>query len=522
MKCHTSHNSGIWRCFCAVALLLTLASATCANAQTTPTYYAAACGTGGGTAGTICLAGTGATPEAAAAPVAKGVDNFMVNTYDSPNGNGTAATSYYQVSNSTYQGCHLQNQAPPAGVGGNFCGFHWTMQPTELCQNYLANQCVPETPTNMGETVLVTVTTTAPAGYNANCGQADTGYQYAQVPGTSGQPPPSIMEQTQGAQTGCAVAVYGCVYEQPIGSLPGTYICNQQYTGTNYTQTPTSQPPATPAAGNCATAGKQTDCISPSTDGCGTVNGNQVCPQAIAPGSCVSYASGAVACGVAAAADAPQNPPGPTTSTGAAAPAAAAVTDTPNTQCSGTCQSSTAYYYTHTTVQSSSGAVSTTSTQAGNPSSTGAVPTSTTGTGTGGGGGLGGCAGTTGDPCTTAPVPNAANGDCGASANAANCTTTGSPLPSVNWTGDSWSGSTTAFVNAVETGPIGTAVTGLSNAWPSGGSCPAETVKLTTLNYTADYGTPLCNIWQSAALPILSDTMLAIWSIAAVIVFMSA
>ena len=162
MKCHTSHNSGIWRCFCAVALLLTLASATCANAQTTPTYYAAACGTGGGTAGTICLAGTGATPEAAAAPVAKGVDNFMVNTYDSPNGNGTAATSYYQVSNSTYQGCHLQNQAPPAGVGGNFCGFHWTMQPTELCQNYLANQCVPETPTNMGETVLVTVTTTAP------------------------------------------------------------------------------------------------------------------------------------------------------------------------------------------------------------------------------------------------------------------------------------------------------------------------------------------------------------------------
>ena len=522
MKCHTSHNSGIWRCFCAVALLLTLASATCANAQTTTTYYASGCATGGGNAGTVCLAGTAGSPEAAAEPVGSGLNNFMAQTYNSANGNGTAATSMYQVSGSTFTGCHPSGSPPPAEVGANLCGYAWTMRPTERCQQYLSNQCVPDTPRNLGANPQVTVSTTAPTGYNGNCGVADTGYQTAEIAGTATSAPPTIMEQTQGAQKGCAVAVYGCIFLSAIGSLPSEYVCTEQYTGTSYTQSNPYQPAQTPSSGNCVSSGTQSACTSTNKTGCGTVNGNQVCPQAIAPGTCVSYATGGVACGVAAPADTPQNPPGPTTNTGAAAPPTAAVTDTLTTQCSPTCQSGTAYYYSHTTVQSSSSAVSTTSTQAGNPSSTGAVPTSTTGTGTGGGGGLGGCAGTTGDPCTTAPVPNAANGDCGASANAANCTTTGSPPPRVNWSGDSWSGSTTAFVNAVDTGPIGTAVTGLSNAWPSGGSCPAETVKLATLNYTADYGTPLCNIWQSAALPILSDTMLAIWSIAAVIVFMSA
>lgn len=465
MKCHTSHNSGIWRCFCAVALLLTLASATCASAQTTQQYI-----------------------------------------WESNNNwTGTTVTTY----------CEIPDQCAQTGAGLlNEQAHNATYCTKTRCTTYGGATCTPDSePTGAGQTTECEIKYTYTGSYGSGSGQnGPWGFTSVALPTNWGN-----CTQHNGSVSGLTAPISaagtdksGCVYvpdpNQVCGSIPGItqgMVCGVYYTGA-WESAPSTQGTGT---SSCVTAGATTACATAGgTNGppCGTVNGDQACAAAMPPNGCVSYADGAMAC-LGNAASAPSD--APTTAGGSPAPAAATFqfgapmpVATNNTS---------VYYYSQSTVENS-----------GTPLFS--QPATGTGTGTGGSGSTTGCAGTSTTPCVTQPVPNAANGDCGASANAANCTTTGSPLPSVNWTGDSWSGSTTAFVNAVETGPIGTAVTGLSNAWPSGGSCPAETVKLTTLNYTADYGTPLCNIWQSAALPILSDTMLAIWSIAAVIVFMSA
>lgn len=526
--CHsrTLRNFGILLFFCAVVCPALFVSRVC-DAQTASVYYASGCSGASGNSGTICLDASGPSPSAAADPVASGIDNFMVSTYDSPNGNGTSATTYYQVTGSSFQGCNAQGSSSGgAVVGGNVCNFAWTASPTAKCYSYLANQCVPDTPNYLGDSVLVSVTTTAPSGYNPSCGVADTGYQYAMVPGSSGQPPPSVLDSTSPSSTGCAMAVYGCIWEQAIGSLPGTWLCAEQFTGSNFDPNGTSAPSvsSSPASGNCVTFSGVQSCISSDSTGCGTFNGNQVCPQAIQPGSCVSYSSGGIACGVAAPGDAPPAS-APTASGGAAASPTGIVTDTANARCSSGCSSTTSYYYSHSVVSSSSSAVQSVSTSPGAPSSIGALPSSSSsssGSSSGaGGGGLGGCSGTSASPCVTSPLPNAANGDCAAMG--LDCSLAGNPLPSTSgWSSDSWSGAYAAFLASVDASPIATSVSAIENAWPSGASCPALMVDITTLHQSFDYGSEICSLWSSAAVPVLSATMLAFWSLCGVVIFLSA
>lgn len=332
--------------------------------------------------------------------------------------------------------------------------------------------------------------------------------------------PPSAVTQcagrsgygTVGGQTNSAPAYArdsdNCVYS---GTGPSSGVCtglsatnltcSVQYTGA--TDAFAGQGPAT-AASNCVTGPAGTACVQTSGSGadqCGTMNGDQVCPSALPPGTCVSYNSGGVAC---SAAGPPSSAAFPSTevpqASGGNAPPSAVVTNT----------STTSNYYSSTTIAGQTGTTA---------AASGGVNVGNGGSGTGSGGSQsGGCGASGQSPCSTTDANAAADGNC----SAGDCSVGGNPMPTYDWSSDSWSGATTSFWNAVAAGPIGSAVSGISANWPSGASCPAETVAITTLNMTADYGTPLCNVWENSAVPVLSAVMLAVWSIVAVFIFLSA
>lgn len=261
---------------------------------------------------------------------------------------------------------------------------------------------------------------------------------------------------------------------------------------------------------NCVTGSNGTYCAQTQGSGagqCGTVNGDQVCPGAAPAGGCVSFQDGSMAC-TAGSPNAPNN----------GTPGQAATPTTTVTVQNGDGTSTTLNYFSSATVAASSGPTATASggQNVGNggagPGQCGSTadPCAVTG-GSGGGGGTG--------------SGSAADGDCSADGTGAQCGSgTGSPnpMPTYDWSSDSWSNALVSFWGAVAGSPVGQAANGISSAWPDGGSCPGAHVDLGTVNYTADFGTPFCSTWDSSAAPTLAAVMLAVWSICAVFIFLSA
>jgi hypothetical protein len=118
--------------------------------------------------------------------------------------------------------------------------------------------------------------------------------------------------------------------------------------------------------------------------------------------------------------------------------------------------------------------------------------------------------------------PNAANGDCGATG--VNCTSSGDAVvPGTPSAGcSSYEACFQTFWTAVQSAPLVTAITGLSTAWPSG-ACPTYTLTLATIpGHTFDYGTTMCSLWGTYALPALSGTTMVVWSLVGIFILMSA
>lgn len=257
---------------------------------------------------------------------------------------------------------------------------------------------------------------------------------------------------------------------------------------------------------NCAVSAGVTACVQNQGSGkdqCGTFNGDQVCPSALPNNSCVFFASGGSACtvsggaiGAGAPVDASGQPLGATgfVSNGAPGDVKGGVT---------------ANYYGPTVMAGASGA-------AGTPGGTNVGNGGSGGTGTGTQTGT--CGSDLSSPCSVTNANASADGDC----SSGDCSTGSNGMPTYDWSSDSWDGALLSFWNAVQGGPIGSAVGGISGNWPDGGSCPVEFVRISTLNVVADYGTPLCNVWEQDALPVFSAVMLAVWSITAVFIFLSA
>ena len=125
----------------------------------------------------------------------------------------------------------------------------------------------------------------------------------------------------------------------------------------------------------CQSAGGTMICDTQSAAGanCGSYNGDQVCVQSVAPGTCASFRGGAAVCQQAAGTSAVQSPPAPNNGT-AGQPAAPDETVTSS--------AGTVNYYSSATVARSSAATTTTG-AAGSGTNTGVVPGAVAGTGSG-------------------------------------------------------------------------------------------------------------------------------------------
>jgi hypothetical protein len=223
---------------------------------------------------------------------------------------------------------------------------------------------------------------------------------------------------------------------------------------------------------------------------CGTFNGDQVCVGTIAPGTCVSYSSGGVAC---------VSTPGhtaPVPSTSGTPDTALATENGPG--------GPEVDYFSQGQVAASGTVVTTSAPTGGLPLGSQTLP---------------------GSAVSSGPIsvsPNAGNGDCGASANAADCAAkgAGTGLPDTS-TSLTYEGITNSFRSAVAGSPTGLLVTDIESAWPSG-SCSLSPVSLGTLpGHSLDYGTPFCSMVTTLTTP-LAAIMLACFAVLGVLIILSA
>jgi hypothetical protein len=245
---------------------------------------------------------------------------------------------------------------------------------------------------------------------------------------------------------------------------------------------------------DCQSFGSTISCTTQSATGvyCGTYNGDQVCLGAVPAGKCVAFASGGAACTVAAGSSA-QSPPAPDTgSAGTAATPTASLTQT----VSGT--TTTTNYYNSTVVAASHNAVSA-------PGSTGTSTGTTTGTTS---------TGTTVNGSVSV-VPNAANGDCGASS--VGCTADGT-VPTLSTQPTAGSSLNTYFA-ALSSVPIVAAFSGIGSAWSGiSASCPTWSLSMFSHTYTIDAHCSMIEGMGSA----LAAIMLAIYTLIGFRIVMSA
>lgn len=287
---------------------------------------------------------------------------------------------------------------------------------------------------------------------------------------------------------GCAFSVAPSMIVTPSGvtsSLIAKATAVGNCTGSERTATP----------GQCVSAGGVSACTEKGAKAgnCGTVNGDEVCVDAVQPGQCQSFASGGAMC-VTDSSHPITTPPAPNNGTpGSTTPA------TPTASFEGKVGSTveTANYYNSTVV-----------TQSTKP-----VVTQPGGTNTGNGGTI-----ATGG--SSLSQPNAASGDCGASG--VNCTSTGdATLPSLP-TEPTVQSSIQAELNAIQASRLVSSVTGVQTALSAGGgSCTNPSYNLNIMGKAVSGTMDWCSTWDLAA-PIIGIVMLAVWCLVGVRIIMSA
>lgn|GEM_PF-6785520 len=285
---------------------------------------------------------------------------------------------------------------------------------------------------------------------------------------------------------GCVVTISSNAINV-IGNCPGGMCAIQTgtYSGAQCSFGSTTSADQT-SPGNCVhDAAGNTVCSEHRTNGtnCGTVNGDEVCVTTAAPNSCVSYASGGVACNASTTPPVPNNG-----TTGVPATPTASVQD----QASG----NTTNYYSSTTVGGSTTTVVTNSGGASAPSGGASSSAGSSGSGTG---------------------PSASNGDCGATG--VDCSSSGdATLPSLA-RGDSVQSLTQAFMSGVENSTLITSLNAISTSVPTG-TCPSASFDV--FGHSYDFMTSGCAMWETHIAPTLEAIMSIVWSVIAVMLVLTA
>lgn len=293
---------------------------------------------------------------------------------------------------------------------------------------------------------------------------------------------------------GCTMSVSSTSTAVSVGGSSCTMV-NGVYTGS---QVPSDDPAPPPKgqAGDCTATGSGGFACSEANHGknCGTFNGDEVCPQSIPPGTCVSFESGGVACTTSS------TPPAPNNGTPGQPAAPTGKVSYTSQDSSGHNVTTTTNYYSSTVVNASSGgSVDTNGSGAnvGNGNNGTGIPGKSTG-GSGAGGGS---------------SPSSANGDCGASG--VDCGGDGSvpQLPSE----PTLQQAAQTYYAALASVPVVAAVGGIAAAVPDG-QCPTASFSVFGQQYTLDVQ---CTLWNSMQ-GVLSAVMLVFWTILGVRVLMSA
>jgi len=260
-----------------------------------------------------------------------------------------------------------------------------------------------------------------------------------------------------------------------------TGLYDSTYTG-NSCSTATSGVQVSSGAQCVNVSGGATMCTEAGKN-CGTVNGDEVCPSALPPGTCESYASGGVACTMASGANTVPSPPGPNNGT-----AGQAATGTAYVTVGG--GATITNYYNSTT-----------------------IATSTSGVVTSPGGSNVGNGGTGGSSLGSGSQPNAGNGDCGATGVSCSGDGTTPALPGEPTIAQA----TQTYTSALGQVPIVAAVSNIAASVPSG-QCPTATLAVFGHEFVMD---AQCTLWGQLS-PLLGVCFLAMWTFIGVRIVMSA
>lgn len=272
---------------------------------------------------------------------------------------------------------------------------------------------------------------------------------------------------------------------QPVASV--------QATGASCGSNPSNAGPVESGTNeSCTDAGGVIGCIDPENRGCGFFNGDYVCTGHVPNNSCVSFASGGVACMSGA-------PGAPTAPGGGPAEPAGQVTN----------GSTTVNYYDNSTVSSSATTVTTTGGVGGSaegaPGRDGSL-----GSGGGGEGGNTTIINCDGPDCVELDL----EGECPEGE------TCDGSLPNAGEFGEvcTFGQCASAFYNRVKAAPLLSAVTGAGAAMPSG-ACPNWTLEAFSEDYSLS--APMCDLWDSVS-GVLSAIFLVIWAWVATRIVLSA
>lgn len=277
-----------------------------------------------------------------------------------------------------------------------------------------------------------------------------------------------------------------------VGTIQTVTSVGTTCSATTAQASPGQQQTSGQASTTCDSQGGNIACLTQDASGhnCGTYNGDQVCVATVPQGQCAQYASGGVMCVQQGSSE--TSPPAPNNGSSATTPATPTETVTAP---AGSGATTTANYYSAATVAGSTKGTTVTAT------------------------------GTTGNPTGGAAVGAGGSGtnpaDCDTTANASGCTGTTPTAQTPECS--AYAACFETFWSEAQPAPIFAAVTALETAWPSG-SCPAETVTLGAEmdNKSLDYGTPMCNLWENSAVPILSSCTLVLFALAAIRIVLSA
>jgi hypothetical protein len=257
---------------------------------------------------------------------------------------------------------------------------------------------------------------------------------------------------------------------------------------------PQSQIDTGTAVQDCQSYGSVIGCTTQSASGvyCGTYNGDQVCLGSVPAGKCVAYASGGVACTVAAGSSA-QSPPAPDSGS-------AGVPATPSASLSQSVSGATTttnYYNSTVAAASHNAAVTTGATATATGTTTGTAGSGTTVSG------------------SVGVNANAANGDCGAST--VNCSGDGT-VPTLA-TEPTAASSLSTYYTALQSVPIVAAFSGISSSWSGiSASCPTWSISMFGHSYTLDAHCAMIEGMGTA----LAAIMLAIYTLIGFRIVMSA